>query len=244
MMRTGSLSGREGAESASRGTHARSPGGGPATAPPRIPSFRPDGTEMDLADVQPSDIVWTEIANGLSKIARFNGRYADAALSVAQHCVMGADALFTETGDQVCAGYFLLHDAHEALTGDITRPMVQLIEHYRCAAERSPFQRMTSVKDAIEAAKAHIDGVVWAVAGLPPIHRMPVYARQVRDMDERILRAEAIALFGRQAASACPAADLPPPRLTGAIQPWGPAKAEIAWLDRLERYLGIVARVS
>lgn len=217
-------------------------------AKPAVPSFRPDGTEMDLANVLPTDVVWTEIANALSGIARFNNRYRDNAYSVAQHCVMGADALFTETSDHVCAGYFLLHDAHEAFTGDITRPMVLLIEHYRHAAERQAFPRLTisgsTVKDAIETAKAHIDGVVWTVAGLPPIARMPVYARQVRDMDERMLRAEAIALFGGAAAPACPAADLPPPKLTGAIRPWGPVKAEIAFLDRLERYLGIVARVS
>lgn len=213
-----------------------------------IPSFRPDGSCFDLADVQPGDIVWTEIANALSGIARFNNRYRDAAYSVAQHCVMGADALYAETGDPVCAGYFLLHDAHEALTGDITRPMVMLIEHHRHAAERRDFPRLAisgnTVKDAVEAAKAGIDGVVWSVAGLPPIGKMPLYARQVSDMDERMLRAEAIVLFGRAAASACPAADLPPPRLTGAIRPWGAVKAEIAWLDRLEKYLGIVARVG
>ena len=32
---------------------------------------------------------------------------------------MGADAVFTETCDPVAAGYFLLHDAHEALLGDV-----------------------------------------------------------------------------------------------------------------------------
>jgi len=215
-------------------------------AKPIVPAFRPDGSAMDLANVCDADIVWTEIANGLSKITRFNGRYPGAAYSVGQHCVMGADALMNETGDQVLAGYFLLHDAHEAFTGDITRPMVQLIEHYHQlampAARRSAAS--STIRNAIECAKNAIDRVVFRVAGLAPIEHMPIYARQVAEMDNRMLIAEAYHFFDKVAPACLPSAELRVPRLTGSLKPWGPVKAEIAYLDRLERYLGIVARVS
>lgn len=204
-----------------------------------VPSFRPDGSELDLANVQPSDIVWTEVANGLSKIARFNGRYAEPAYPVTQHSVMGADALYQETGDPVLSGYFVLHDVHEHLFGDVTSPTERLIDHYVALARPSA---AGLVRAAIGAAKAHIDLAVWRAAGLQPIMAIPSYAAKVAEMDRRMLRAEAIALFGPKAGDALPFSE--PPRLTGAIRPWGPVKAEIAFLDRLQRYLGIVARVS
>jgi len=82
---------------------------------------------MDLAAPQVSDIDFAEMAAGLSKIARFNGRYACAAYSDAQHSVFCADALYAETGDAVLAGCGLLHDGHEYLIGDLTRPFASLI---------------------------------------------------------------------------------------------------------------------
>ena len=93
-----------------------------------VPCFRPDGTLMDLMAVQPDEVDFAEMANCLSKIPRFNGRYRVPGYSVAQHCVMGADALYSECGDALLAGYFLLHDGHEYLSGDVTRPMVAAIE--------------------------------------------------------------------------------------------------------------------
>lgn len=206
---------------------------------PSVPSFRPDGSVLDLADIQPDDIVWVEIAGALSRIARFNGRCNGVAYSDAQHCVMGADALMNETGDAVLAGIFLLHDAEEALTGDVTRPTVQLIDLY-LVRNGHP----AGVHAALRQIKSDLHRAVHRRAGLPPIEHLPAYQRQVADMDDRMLRAEAIALFGPAAARHCPAADRPAPRLTGAIRPWAAMKAEEAWLDRLTRYLGIEWRTA
>lgn len=201
-----------------------------------IPSFRPDGTVLDLAQLRLDDIVWSEIAAGLSKIARFNARPSGPAFSVGQHCVMGADAVFTETCDPVAAGYFLLHDAHEALLGEVPRPTADLIGALMGARGR---QKLAS---ALHTAKAAIDRVVYTRAGLAPPHKAPAYAAIVRTMDERMLRAEALALFGPKAGEHVGAADLPPPKLTGALRAWGAMKAEEAWLTRLDRYLGIAER--
>lgn len=216
-------------------------------AGPFIESFRADGTVMNLAALEPSDIDFAAMAAGLSKIARFNGAYRCPAYSDAQHCVMGADAMMKETGDAVLAGYFLLHDGHEYIIGDLVRPAVRLIDHHYAMEHcRRGFQNRRNgtltVAAAIGLAKADIDKAVHGAAKLPPLAKMPLYARQVRDMDERMLRAEGLALFGPKAAAHLPAADLPAPKLAGAIQPWGAMKAELAFVDRLDRYLNIIAR--
>jgi len=212
---------------------------------PEVPYFCPDGSVMDLAAISPAKIVFAEMAAGLSKIARFNGRYRCPAYSVAQHSVVGADALMNETGDAALAGYFLLHDGHEYLFGDLTTPVAELLERkVRNVLTRLGLRDLPGdiVRRAMASAKADADHAIYSAAGLPAIAGMPVYQRAVKAMDARMLRAEAIALFGAEAAHHVGAADLPAPKLTGAIRSWGPMKAEEAFIDRLERYLGIVAR--
>ncbi|RWD71618.1 hypothetical protein [Mesorhizobium sp.] len=213
-----------------------------------IPAFRPDGKAFDLVNPTAADIDFAHMANALSKIARFNGIYRGPAYVVGQHSVMGADALFRETGDSVLAGYFLIHDGHEYPFGDVTRPAVDVIQYHvaRLAAsaglDRAGFVDKL-VHRAIGEVKRSLDLAIYEAARLPDIQRMPIYVRQVRDMDERMLVAEAKALFGKNADPRClPKLDLPPPRLTGALEPWGAMKAEIAFIERLERYLGIVVR--
>jgi hypothetical protein len=220
-----------------------------AFAVPTVPAFLPDGDVIDLARPLPADIDFADMASALSKIARFNGIYRGPAYSVAQHSVMGADALFAETGDAVLAGYFLLHDGHEYLIGDWTRPAIDVLAHHAQAFcgqdERTAGLKQFvghALRRAVEAAKIAVDAAIFLAAEIPPLERMPAYRRQVTDMDERMLRAEGLALFGQKAARHLPAADLPAPRLTGAIRPWGAMKAEELFIDRLERYLNIVVR--
>ncbi len=201
---------------------------------------------MDLCNIGPGDIDFAEMAAGLSKLARFNGRYRDPSYSVAQHSVMGADALYNETGDAVLAGCFLIHDGHEYQLGDWVSPAIDALDHWLVKLHdgherQRPLQR--AVRQAAALAKQHIDHAVYAAAGLSDYPRLyPVYARQVRDMDERMLRAEGLALFGPKAGKHLPAAKRQPPRLTGGIISWGAMKAEELFLDRLYRYLGIMAR--
>lgn len=228
------------------------PAGGPAAAGGetareaelKVPSFRANGALFDLVAFAPTDVDWSDAAARLARVIRFNGH--PRGLPVAQHCVMGADALMRETGDQVLAGYFLLHDGHEYVIGDQTRPAALDLGHFTEAvlAERGvPSARLRgAVAEAIRRSKAAKDAAIHAAANLPPIDRMPIYRRQVAAMDERMLRAEGLVMFGQAAAAHLPAADLPPPKLAGPLSPWGAAKAELAWLERLDRYLGIVAR--
>ena len=213
---------------------------------PFIDSFRADGSVINLAALEPADIDFAAMAAGLSKLARYNAACSCAAYSVAQHSVMGADALMRETGDAVLAGYFLLHDGHEYLIGDITRPALKLLDHHYTTEHRRRYRNRPAghltVAAALTRAKAELDAVVHQAAALPPLKSMPLYARQVHDMDERMLRAETRALFGPKATQHLPSDNLPPPKLTGAILPWGAAKAELAFVERLGRYLNIIAR--
>ncbi|MFC3642315.1 hypothetical protein [Aquibium oceanicum] len=238
----------------------RTPGGQPAPAegqaakPPvrpvsqemRIPNIMHDGSVINLAALRADQIDFAHMASSLSKIARFCGRHHDAAVSVAQHSVMGADALFSETGDGVLAGYFLLHDGHEYLLGDVSRPAALMIAWMAeaCLAERGadPAAVKGAVKEGIDRAKAAIDAVILQAAGLPALARMPAYRRQVAQMDERMCAAEGRALYPTAGPIPLVQTSLPPPKLTGAIRGWGAMKAEEAFAERLDRYLGIVTR--
>jgi hypothetical protein len=218
---------------------------------PIVPTFEPDGSVSDLVRQHREDIDFAAMANALSKIARFYGIYRCPAYSVAQHCVMGADALFAETGDAILAGYFVLHDGHEYKLGDWPTPAVEAIVHFARAfcgeEERTALLAQFvghAIRKGVAFAKASLDSAICARANIPSINCMPVYQRQVADMDKRMCRAEGLALFGPKAAPHLPAADLPAPRLTGALKPWGAMKAEEAFLDRLHRYLGIEARAA
>ena len=196
-----------------------------------VMSFRPDGSLMNLARPTLADVHWQTLANALSKIARFNGIYSGLAYSVAQHSVMGADALMNETGDPVLSGYFLLHDAHEAWIGDQSRPTTELLaDALFCMHDIPPHW----IRNAVDAIKAKLDQPIFGKAGLSS-----VLPQAVRDMDERMLRAETLALFGSVGYRNLAGRELPLPKLTGAIKPWGALKAEEQWLNRLKRYLGI-----
>lgn len=221
---------------------------GAAVRKPNAPIIMLDGKIADLADIQAAQIDFAHVASTLSKTARFTGRHRGASLSVAQHCVMGADALFRETGDGILAGYFLLHDAHEYLLGDVGRPAAIDFDNktaqYLIEKGVAPEVANGAVLEGIRRSKTALDVPITEAAHLPPIARMPLYARQVAEMDERMCMAEARALYGSKGDIPLIRCDLPPPRLTGAIEPWGAMKAEIAFLDRLERYLGIVVRAA
>ena len=156
-----------------------------------VPAFNRDGTVKDLAAPDPAVVDFFEIAGALSRIARFNGWPDGVAYSVAQHCVMGAQAILNEGGTQREAAYFLLHDAHEWVIGDITRPMQDLL----CGLLPS-----LAVREAIKLAKAAWDDAIYTAADLPTPGRWTgPEARMVKAMDERMCMAEAIFLFGKRA---------------------------------------------
>lgn len=86
------------------------------------------GHDIDLAWPDLTHMGIEQAAHALSQINRFTG-HTTRALSVAEHSLMVCDILqrhFQQTNPAVLlAG--LLHDVHEALTGDVITPMKALL---------------------------------------------------------------------------------------------------------------------
>lgn len=88
------------------------------------------GLYFDFLDPQPEQIQLTDIAWGLSNCCRFNG-HVQTFYSVAQHSVL-VSLIVPE--DQALAA--LLHDASEAYTGDMVKPLKQLLPDFKAVEKR------------------------------------------------------------------------------------------------------------
>jgi hypothetical protein len=78
------------------------------------------GCLIDPFNLKPDDIDLNDIAYHLAGIYRYNGA---TRLTVAQHCVLGAQKILEDTGNLRAALGFLLHDAPEAYLLDMTNPI-------------------------------------------------------------------------------------------------------------------------
>ena len=79
------------------------------------------GVAFDLADPKPEMVVLEDIAQALAFMPRFNGHTGNW-YSVAQHSVLVSRLLPKEH-----RMWGLMHDAHEAYTGDIVSPLKALL---------------------------------------------------------------------------------------------------------------------
>jgi hypothetical protein len=79
------------------------------------------GQAYDLLAPDPSTIVLGDVATALSNLIRFTGHAGP--YTVAQHSVVGARVLRHEGHADGVQRAFLLHDAHEAVTGDVASPV-------------------------------------------------------------------------------------------------------------------------
>lgn len=81
------------------------------------------GEIFDLLNPDPALVALPEVAIALSRIPRFLGHTRGAPYSVALHSLLVAGFALTARDTPRTAVLALLHDAHEAYTGDTTRPM-------------------------------------------------------------------------------------------------------------------------
>lgn len=156
------------------------------------------GRRVDLLRPAPMQIDMGDIAWGLSRIARFVGQTKhEHFYSVAEHSLWVSIYLYRTTGDAEISLYGLLHDAHEAYTGDIPQPVKSLpvvhdeITRMQARIQAAIYQALelpappSDVADlihesdrialAVEArALMHSGGADWP---LPPI---PDIAQQIR----------------------------------------------------------------
>lgn len=80
------------------------------------------GERFFVFDPQPDDIDMEVVAHALGLLCRYNG-HCDRFYSVAEHSVMVSRILYQYYGDARLALIGLLHDAAEAYTGDLVRPI-------------------------------------------------------------------------------------------------------------------------
>lgn len=79
------------------------------------------GNKIDLYDPDPEQISIDDIADGLSKVCRFNGQIKRF-YSVAEHCINVANLV--PEADKLAA---LLHDASEAYICDVPTPLKRML---------------------------------------------------------------------------------------------------------------------
>lgn len=207
----------------------------PRLAPAPVWSFRADGSVRDLAEPNPAEICFFAMANALSKIARFNGSNPGIAYPVAQHSVMGAEAIFNETGDATLAAFFLLHDGEEALLGDKPTPaqrllVMSLLHSHEPTSGHMARDFWGHIKDKWREA-----GWLAAGLGLPDDGQQ----RLIDNYDRRMCNAEMLALFGPAArAQLLPVSNPAPLKLKGGIRPWAAMKAEERFIEAAGRFIG------
>ena len=166
----------------------------------RVPTST--GRALNLADPDPEDIDFVfDVAPSLARLPRFCGHrrpsllhpfFPEPGYSVAQHSVLGAEEFLARSraaqGAQAmrlreAAFLFLLHDAHEAYLGDITRPVADALGvEARCA---------------LRVLKAGLDRAIMTAAGCDAfLRRAEARGRDlVAEMDLSMLRAERDALL-------------------------------------------------
>jgi hypothetical protein len=188
-----------------------------------------NGHGVDLLNPLVGDIDFAVIAEQLAKEKRYNGATPEAEYSVAQHCALGAAAILASDKDEELAGYFLLHDAHEAFLKDDTTPKKNAI----AAIAQEAFGVLGStILEAFDLLTYRFDVAVHVAAGLawPPTPEMQA---QIKHWDLRLFVTEWRDLMGnRPHPDWTPYQDIAP--LSAVIRPvgWEAARASYLGLCR------------
>lgn len=127
------------------------------------------GARFNLTRPHPAAVTSTDIAHALSRIPRFNG-HTTAFYSVAQHSL-----LVQQFASPRARPYALLHDAHEAYTGDITTGVKTFL------------RGLTELQDRLDACIHSAFGLAW-----PPT---PEVEAEIRELDLRAVYTEGLQLM-------------------------------------------------
>lgn len=212
------------------------------------------GQRFSMVNPDPSQVDFEEVAESLGKLARFNGHTAGyPGYSVAQHCVLGAEGVEGWTTGEAhaeqwpgqeaieygrrYAALFLLHDAHEAYTGDITTPVVQALDHIRWPD--GPPGNSGLVKQLVDELKLGLDLAIYEAAGIdPPSHTERAI---IKNWDARMMAAERLAFMAGEP-EPWPGMSVEPAPVdwsNGCIHAdlWHPETAAREWLWAFEQYV-------
>jgi len=156
-----------------------------------------------------SDVNIEDIAHSLSLQCRFNG-HCNRFYSVAEHCVHVSAALWSAWDNTLWAKQGLIHDAHEAYTGDLIRPIKE-----RMGTETALWYKL---EEDAEATVAESLQVQWPFDAIVKVY------------DQRIIMNEKEALFDGDG----PWDDELPP-LDVVIRCWSPERAKEMYLEQWRR---------
>jgi uncharacterized protein len=160
------------------------------------------GQFIDPEDLDRRDVRIEDIAHALSMQCRYNGHTLEF-YSVAEHCCLLARYIMGVTKNRTAALYALLHDAHEAYLGDVSRPVKPLLS------------------DDFAEACSRAQAEIMSALGLP----FPEALIDVEDADDRIINDEMAVLFPSMVV------DNTEPRLGVNIECYSPSIAEKCFLD-------------
>lgn len=195
------------------------------------------GARYDLLNPDPASIVLADAAHAIAHLGRFTG-HARELYTVAQHCVTGTRILAHEGHSSGVQAAFLVHDLHEAVTGDVASPIKRAIAHiFRDTLDRES-------DDYADLERAY-PGNPWDV--FERLHA-DAFARRfctprtppaaVKSMDLRMLATEARDLLGPAPEPWQLGPDFVPIEGLRITRCWSPAEAKGYYLDECVR-LGV-----
>lgn len=191
--------------------------------------LRPDWREVDFE---------VDIPEALARLARFTGHIRPGPYSVAQHCVIGADAVMRETADREAAAAFLLHDAHEAYLGDIATPIAAALAEETAVAGAFAEIGPSVFRTALRILKLRLDKAVYQAAGMGCEGCPAQWQQLVHRFDLAMLATERRHLLGKSPQPWAAAVEaVQPLRLVGGLTVWPWPKAADEFRERLRRYL-------
>jgi len=168
------------------------------------------GFILDLANPG-RDAIWiTDMAAGLGHVCRFAGQ-GKAFYSVAEHSCLGAEHLGRLGGTPLDQLQFLLHDAHEAYTGDLSTPLKHVLG------------------EGIGRVQARLQVAILEALGVPPPDAET--ASLIRQADAVLAATEYAALFDHAPPWNGPGVPSPHIRLSF----WPPTWAPLRWLAAYDR---------
>lgn len=183
-----------------------------------VPTYT--GQLVDLLAPKPEQITREAIAHHLAQIARWVGA-TQTHFSVAQHSLLVSEAVRLPRAKL----HALLHDAHEFVLGDITRPTEDALEWLAPGAGR-----------AIRQIKNNLDEAIWQHFDLEAPDEAIIAA--IADADRQLAATEWRDCLPTQP---CPSPYAGIRALSRAIPNQGPAYIEFMFLNRLEQLLGLEA---
>lgn len=208
------------------------------------------GRGFDLLAPKATDIdLRNHIAVALSRTCRFNGA---AAWTVADHLVTGDDALRQAGASPRIRLVWLLHDAHEAYSQDITRPVQMALAALVEQAEAHVYGEVRSraalggslFGTALKLWQSLIDKAIYANLGVMPPTASE--AEAVRVFDIRMCGTELRQIVPRQARhrDADAALRAEPIKTLGALKPRKPEWLAAEYAARVETLITMTSRAG